>query len=344
MAGLIDTVKNEIIEVVGCTEPSAIAYAFAQLAQYHKTPITPENVKATLYLSHDVYRNASTAGIPYLNEKGILPAAAMGVFSKNAQLNVFARSDRKQLESAKRLLKKKEFLKIIHLKERKGLFIKAQLSINGTVSEIVIEQRHDFVKEIKINGKKIFSAKITKVYKIKGLGEIVKIVNSGNKDLEKIAKDVILANGKAAAKLGYKYISNTLYHMTKQRMNGKAVKIITITGSGNHGIFLSVPFYYLYKEHGEKVLPAFVFALLTLIYFTQRRGRLTNVCGLAAKAAPALLAGLLYFKGKTIDEIEKQMKLLDRSTRGLVCKGAEETCGYKSFLCFENVKKITGEY
>ena len=55
MAGLIDTVKNEIIEVVGCTEPSAIAYAFAKLAQYHKTPITPENVKATLYLSHDVY-------------------------------------------------------------------------------------------------------------------------------------------------------------------------------------------------------------------------------------------------------------------------------------------------
>ena len=126
-------------------------------------------------------------------------------------------------------------------------------------------------------------------------------------------------------------------------MNGEVVGIVTVTGSGNHGIFLSVPFYYLYKKHGGKVLPAFIFSLLTLIYFTQRRGRLTNVCGLASKAAPALLAGLLYFRGKTIDEIGKQMKLLDRSTHGLLCKGAEETCGYKSFLCFENVKKIVGE-
>jgi L-cysteine desulfidase len=343
MTGLAATVKNEVMEVVGCTEPSAIAYAFAKLAQYHKTPITPDNVEAILYLSHDVYRNASTAGIPYLDKKGILPAAAMGIFSKNAQLNVFAGVDRKQLDSAGRLLKKRKFLKIVHLKERKGLFIKAQLSGGGTVSEIVIEHRHDFVKYIRVNGRKILSAKIPRVYKIKGLGEINKIVKSGNKDLEKIAKDVISANGKAAAKLGYKYISNMLYHMTKKRMNGEAVKIITITGSGNHGIFLSVPFYYLYKKHGKKVLPAFVFSLLTLIYLTQRRGRLTNVCGLAAKAAPALLAGLLYFKGKTIYEIEKQIKLLERSTRGLLCKGAEETCGYKSFLCFENVNRIAGE-
>lgn len=341
MAVLIDTVRNEIMEVVGCTEPSAIAYAFAKLAQYYKAPLTPENVKATLYLSRDVYRNASTAGIPYLNEKGIAPAAAMGLFSKNAQLNVFAKSCRKQLESAKSLLKKK-FLKIIVLKEKKGLFIKARLSIGDIVSEVVIEQRHDFVKEIKVNGKKIFSAKPPQVYKIQGLEEIYKIVKSRNKALEKIAKEVILANGKAASKLSYKYTANTVYHMTSQRMNGEVIRIMTVTGSGNHGIFLSVPFYYLYKENGDKVLPAFIFSLLTLIHLTQRRGRLTNLCGLATKAAPALLAGLLYFKGKKIDEIGKQMRLLERSTPGLICKGAEEACGHKAFLCFENVNRILG--
>lgn len=343
MTRLLDTVRNEIMEVVGCTEPSAIAYAFAILAKYYKTSITPENIKASLYLSYDVYRNASTAGIPHLNKIGILPAVAMGIFSKNPQLNVFARSDRKQLESAKRLLKKKKFLRIICSKEKQGVFIKARLSSGDTVSEITIEQRHDFVKEIKVNGKKIFYAGIPQVYKIKGLKEIYKIVKSRNKDLEEIAKDLILANGKATEKLGFDSIANTIYHLTKQRMNGETIRIITVAGSGNHGIFLSVPFYYLYKKYGEKVLPAFIFSLLTLIYFAQRRGRLANLCGLATKAAPALFAGLLYLKGKRLDEIRKHIELVRKSTNGLLCEGAEEICGYKAFLCFENVNKILAE-
>jgi len=343
MVSLVNTVKNEIMEVIGCTEPSAIAYAFAKLAQYHKTSITPENVKAKLYLSYDVYRNASTAGIPHLNEKGILPAVAMGIFSKNPQLNVFARSGPKQLKNAKRLLKKRKFLRIIISKEKHGVFIKAQLSSGGTVSEITIEQRHDFVREIKVNGKKIFYAKIPQVYKIKGLEEIYKIVKSRDKDLEEIAKGLILANGKAAEKSGFDSIANTIYHITKQRMNGEMVRIITVAGSGNQGIFLSVPFYYLYKKYGEKVLPAFNFSLLTLIYLVQQRGRLANLCGLASKAAPALLAGLLHLKGKKLSEIKEDMELVRKSTNGLLCTGAEEICGYKAFLCFENVNKVLSE-
>jgi len=343
MIGLINTVKNEIIEVVGCTEPSAIAYAFAKIAEYHKTPITPENIKATLYLSSDVYRNASTAGIPHLNEKGILPAVAMGIFSKNPQLNVFAGSDRKQIGNAKKLLKKKKFLRVISSKKKCGVFIKAQLFSGGAVSEIIIEQRHDFVKEIKVNGKRIFHAKIPGVYKIKGLEEIYEITKSRNKDLEKIAKEVMSANGKAAEKPGFDSIADTIYYMIKQRMNGEAAGIITVAGSGNHGIFLSIPFYYLHKKYGDKILPAFVFSILTLIYFAQRRGRLTNLCGLAGKAAPALLAGLLYLKEKKLDEIIKHVELARKSTNGLLCEGAEEICGYKAFLCFENINKILAE-
>nr|AEI30566.1 uncharacterized protein family UPF0597 [uncultured microorganism] len=109
MAGLVDTVNNEIMEVVGCTEPAAIAYAFAKLAECHKIPVTPANIKAELYLSYDIYRNASSAGIPYLKEKGIFPAAAMGIFSKITQLNVFAKFEQRQLGNAKRLLKRKNF-------------------------------------------------------------------------------------------------------------------------------------------------------------------------------------------------------------------------------------------
>nr|AEI30565.1 conserved hypothetical membrane protein [uncultured microorganism] len=126
-------------------------------------------------------------------------------------------------------------------------------------------------------------------------------------------------------------------------MKGGSIRIITVAGSGNHGIFLSMPFYYLYKKYGEKVLPAFNFALLALIYFAQKYGRLTNLCGLATKAAPALLAGLLYLKRKRPVEIKKYIELVRKSTNGLLCEGAEEICGYKAFLCFENVNKILEE-
>ncbi len=343
MANLVETVKNEIIEVVGCTEPSAIAYAFAKLSEFYKTPIAPETVKADLYLSYDVYRNASTAGIPYIGEKGILPAAAMGIFSQNPQLNIFAKIDRKQLRNAKRILRRKNFLRVIILKEKQGVFIKARICNSEAISEITIEHRHDFVKEIKVNGKRILHSGFPRAYKINGLEEIHKIVRSGNKELEKLAKDVIVTNGKAAEKLGYDDIADTIYHMTRQRMKGDVVRVITVAGSGNHGIFLSVPFYYLYKKYGEKVLPAFNFSLLTLIYFAQLRGRLTNLCGLAVKAAPALFAGLLYLKGRKLGEIKEYIELARKSTNGLLCEGAEEICGYKAFLCFENVSKILDE-
>ncbi|MFA5100503.1 MAG: L-serine ammonia-lyase, iron-sulfur-dependent, subunit alpha [Candidatus Omnitrophota bacterium] len=339
MISLTETVKKEIIEVVGCTEPSAIAYAFAKLAQYHKIPITPGNVKAALYLSYDVYRNASTAGIPYLKEKGIAPAVAMGIFSSIAQLNVFARPGSKQLENAKQLLKKKDFLKIIPSKEKRGVFIKAQLSSGGIVSEIVIENSHDFVKEIKINEKRIFYAKFPRVHKFKGLDEIYRIAKSRNKALEKIAKGMISANGKISEKLGFDSAADALYHMIKRRMNGENLRIVTAAGSGNHGIFLSVPFYYLYKKHGSKVLPAFVFSLLTLIYLAQRRGRLSDLCGLAAKAAPALCAGLLYFKGIKLEQIKKDIEVVRRSAGGLLCQGAEEICGNKALYCYKNVER-----
>ena len=67
------------------------------------------------------------------------------------------------------------------------------------------------------------------------------------------------------------------------------------------------------------------------------------MCGLASKAAPALLAGLLYLKGKKLDEIKEHMELARKSTSGLLCTGAEEICGYKAFLCFENVNKALSE-
>jgi L-cysteine desulfidase len=264
----------------------------------------------------------------------------MGIFSKRAQFNVFGRAGRIQLENAKRLLKKKDFLRIISSKEKHGVYIRAQLLSGGTVSEMVIEQQHDFVKEIRVNGKEISHAEFPRVYRIKGLGEIYKIAQSKNKILEKIAQDVILANGKVAEKSGFDSIADALYHMTKRRMNGEVIRIITITGSGNHGIFLSVPFYYLYKKYGKKVLPAFVFSLLALIYYSQRRGRLTELCGLAAKAAPALCAGLLYFKGIKLNEIKKYIAAVRRSTDGLLCKGAEEICGNKALFCFKNVERI----
>ena len=122
-------------------------------------------------------------------------------------------------------------------------------------------------------------------------------------------------------------------------MEGEAVEIQTITGSGNQGIFISLPFYEIYKKVGKKVLPAVLFSILTQIYLTQKKGRISNICGLANKAAPSLAAGLAYYKGKSLKEIKDIMSLTEEPLKGIVCEGAKKSCALKAFICLSVVYK-----
>ena len=71
-------------------------------------------------------------------------------------------------------------------------------------------------------------------------------------------------------------------------MTGYTHPVMTITGSGNQGIFIGLPYQRLHARHGDRNHPAVVFSLLAQIHLSARHQRLSSTCGLATKAAPAL--------------------------------------------------------
>ncbi|MEA3506694.1 MAG: L-serine ammonia-lyase, iron-sulfur-dependent, subunit alpha [Elusimicrobiota bacterium] len=339
---------NEIKEVVGCTEPASIAYAFstalAELKKNTGKDINIKNIKASGKFSKDVFRNVSTVKIPAIKVKGAKAAAASGLMLKNSSLNMFRDFNRDSQEHAVRLINKNGWYKGGPL-NREGLFVEAELSWGNDTVRVVIEDEHDFIKTINHNGKTIYRGKIRENNAGKlfggGLKDIAAVALEAPQSLISRVKYFLNEQGKNVEKHQYSNCRDGVKDLTLRRMEGESIKIMTITGSGNQGIFLGVPLYMLYKREGDKFLPAVLFAILTQLYLAFEKGRISGICGLANKAALSLAAGLTYYreKGKK-NRIKENMELVDETLRGMICEGAKKSCALKAVAAFVAVEEV----
>ncbi|MBU3955726.1 L-serine ammonia-lyase, iron-sulfur-dependent, subunit alpha [bacterium] len=277
-------IKNEIKLVAGCTEPASIALAVSIALKTMKSKLgfktVPKDLKVRLSLSSEVYRNVSTVIIPMLKKKGVKPAVVCGIYSSGKTLDMFSKVSRKNSINAAELYKKNNWLKIVKLNKR-GIYIKAKLKCGKNEVTVIISKKHDNISVVKYNSEFIFIGKNAVPFKIKGIEHISEIVATNNRKLEGIAKSFIVSMGKLKEKHGFSETFEAIRGLTEMRMSGEAVSISTITGSGNQGIFLSIPLYEIYEKSGENVIPAVLFSILTQIYLTQKKGRISEACGLA---------------------------------------------------------------
>lgn len=323
----IRLLQGEILQVVGCTEPAAVAYAFRTLVRHLPARPDPATFRAELRLSQDAFRNASTAVVPHLKVRGIHAAAAAGLASRADSFNVFADFD---LRRARAFLKHKSWLKIVPTR-RRGLFVHAQ--IPGLRTGVTLEGRHDRIEKLVVFGadrtprEKPLPAPPT-------LAEIFALAPARDPQLENLARDFILRQ--VPAEKGYS-LETQLARRVSGRMAGYAHPVMTITGSGNQGIFLGLPYRKLYAEQGDAILPAVVFSLLAQVHLSAKNDRLSSKCGLATKAAPALAAGLAFARGATPAAIRRVFRELPARLAGLTCAGAEPACGDKARRAFRAV-------
>ena len=102
--------KEQVVPVMGCTEPASIALACAAAASVlnkHAYNAADGITKIELTLDRFVYRNAKSVGIPGSGGlTGIKIAAAMGTFcNPGLGLNIFHSFDKKNICAAERLSK-----------------------------------------------------------------------------------------------------------------------------------------------------------------------------------------------------------------------------------------------
>ena len=325
----IRLLRGEIVQVVGCTEPAAVAFAFRTLVRH--LPAQPDlaTFRAELRLSQDAFRNASTAVVPFLKTRGILAAAAAGLASRADGFNVFADFDRKR---ARAFLKHKSWLKIVPVR-RRGLFVHVQLP--GLRTGVTLAGRHDRIEKLVVYGEDR-TPREKPLPPSPALAEIFTLALARDKNLEALARDFILRQ--VAAEKGYSP-EMQLARRVAGRMSGYSHPVMTITGSGNQGIFLGLPYRRLYAEQGDAILPAIVFSLLAQVYLSNKNDRLSSTCGLATKAAPALAAGLAFARGATPAEVRRIFREVPARLAGLACEGAEPACGRKARRAFRAVRK-----
>ncbi len=321
--------RAEIVQVAGCTEPASVAYAFLIARRKLGRAFDPLTAKARLYASPDVMRNASTAVVPFLRRRGLRTVAAAGLSSRANQFNLFPAVDRR---AARSLLRRRGWLSA-HRASRKGVYVRAVLAVPGDSVSVVIEGRHDEVREIARNGRLVLRRAAQPQLRI-SLKEIGEVVGRHDRRLEALARDFVLRQVRGDASQA---LPRRIAQLVQARMLGSADPIMTVTGSGNHGIFLGVPFYELYRKQGSRILPAALFTLLVEIHMTGKRSRISEDCGLATKAAPALAAGLAYARGADLARIARLMKSVARDLRRLDCRGARASCGGKAERAFRTV-------
>ena len=324
--------QGEIVQVVGCTEPAAIGYALRTLARHLPRPPSPRSFRVELRLSQDTFRNASTAVVPRLKTRGILAAAAAGLVSRADGLNVFADFD---LRRARAFMKAPAWLTIIPVR-RRGLFVQAQRP--GLRTSVTLAGRHDRIEKLVVDGtdrtprEKPLPLPPT-------LADLFKLARARDPRLEALALDFLLRQ--VPAENGFP-LETQIARRVAGRMAGYAHPVMTLTGSGNQGIFLGLPYRRLYAIQSDSILPAVVFSLLAQVHLSAKHDRLSDKCGLATKAGPALAAGLAFARGAGPTEIQRIFRDFPARLADLACEGAEPACGRKARRVFRAVRHFLG--
>jgi len=117
------------------------------------------------------------------------------------------------------------------------------------------------------------------------------------------------------------------------RMSGEPLTVMSLAGSGNKGITVSVPLTLHGRETGasqEKIDEALALACLLTSATTWHLGTLSAVCGAANAGGIGVAAGLVWMRGGTLDQISMALGTMVGNLAGMICDGAKIGCAMKT--------------
>ena len=351
---LNDLLEHELIASMGCTEPSAIAYAVSYAKE--QIPKGEKIKKIDLFASSNIYKNALCVTLPQTNASGIflIILLALTKCNSNEKLTILNNITPEDINKALKL--KTEIDIEITLKENVNpLYIEVNLESENHNVNVILEQEHDKIKSCSIDNKIIFDKNIetnkddkkislkfddiysfivNKAYNTKIIEEVKKYnYELGQYGLKNnvglnIGSTINISNiytGKIE-----KIISATAAGIDS-RMSGVPKKVIINSGSGNQGLTATIPIVEFSKQYNiphDIEMDALALSHLTTIYIRSKQNKLSSSCG-AICASAGVAAGIAYMLGCTKEQIEGAINNLLCSIFGVICDGAKETCALK---------------
>lgn len=361
----LSLLNEELILALGCTEPTAIAIAATTARKYvWGGNILGVNVKA----SRNVIKNALSVGIPGTDSCGINLAAALGIFAYDSDKNlqILANIKPSDIQNAIKMIKKN--LIFVRLADTpKKLYIEVVIETDISYSKVIIEDHHDNVVLIEVDGHtiKISQCKDTLNEKIDNeqldylnLDSILEFIQT--LDIEKLdlIKQCIEINTKICLEglknhyglrvgrsiknkmeMGF-LADDTVNYATAltaagsdARMAGSSLPVMSNSGSGNQGISTTIPVVVFGEgSDEEKIIRAVTLSNLVTIYIKLKLGRLSALCG-ASISATGACCGITYLMGGDESKIKSSIQNMMGNLTGMICDGAKAGCALKVATC-----------
>ena len=314
---LIDILKAEVKPAVGCTEPVAVALAYAKA----KELLGEEVVKNKILVSPNVYKNAMCVGIPGTDRLGLKIAVAMGLVGGKSEdgLTLLEGLTEEQVRESERYVDTTP-ISIEPLDTKEKVVIDVTLEGENNKSRVIIKTKHDNFVFIQQNDLVLLDqvdgyaekAEVQTEEKKENIMDNITIqeivTNIENMDLEdiKFLLDGIEMNMDMAKyglenKIGIgvgRGIKESIEEgllgdgiMTKAmlltaaasdaRMGGAKLPVMSSNGSGNHGLTAILPivaYAQKYPQSDEKMAKALAISHLITAYVKNFTGRLSAVC------------------------------------------------------------------
>lgn len=360
---ILNTLKNEVLPAMGCTEPVAVALACAKA----KEIINEESIEnVDVYVSPNIYKNGLGVGIPNTNEVGLDIAASLGVVLGNSEKALRLLEDVKEedLVKAHKLIEQKKI--IIDIKDTdEKIYIEVIIKSGKNYSKVIIKEKHNCFTHIEKNGELLYykicdteknNEDLSVLYNSK-ISDIIKEIEKidyhkllflldGIEMNEAIAREAL--SKKLGLGVGYNIkesiekgiLSDDLMNNSMMltaaasdaRMAGLNMPVMSSNGSGNNGLTAILPIA-AYKRKfdvsDEKLSRALAISHIINCYIKNYIGRLSALCGCGVAAATGASAAITWLLEGSYNQIDGAIKNMIANISGMICDGAKSSCALK---------------
>lgn len=358
---LTEYLSAEWRPALGCTEPAAVAHAACLAARQGRG----EPRMARLVLDVRTYKNCHAVGIPNSGGRtGVLWALALGAVLPDPApgLQIFESAGPEALERAARLIERGA----LHVEvdaSRADLFIDCTVACEGGVGRAVMEQEHTRLVRLEADGVAVAipEARTPGVraegvrpqvgqLSLEGLVALAGTITEADRVRlrEGLALNLAMAEhsvdrlpagfvpGPGAEP--WLRIPRLVSSGVLGRMSGEPLTVMSLAGSGNKGITVSVALGLWARHHGcseARLEEALALACLLTTATTHRLGTLSAVCGASNAAGIGIAVGLVHLGGGGIPQMALAIHTMVGNLAGLICDGAKIGCAMKAMTGVE---------
>lgn len=346
---------QEWVPALGCTEPASIAYGMAKAQELCAGKI----LRVKVIVDPKIYKNCYAVGIPNTRHKlGIIWAIALGAYLQEAALGleIFKGVNQEVLDAAEKLIAT-HAIDVDVDKSKHHLWIDCTVEKSNGTGRSILSHEHTNIVRLEKDGRVVWEKNDDTSCAKAAVREQVAAMSIN--DMIAMAKGIEPAD-RETLRLGVQMNKRIAYHGLKlfprkfieltandqlagisrlvcagvyARMGGEELTVMSLAGSGNKGIVVSVPVA-LRTEHlalsEDRADEAMALACLITSATTHYLGTLSAVCGCSNAAGIGLAAGLVLLEGGGEKEISLAINNMVGNLSGMICDGAKIGCALKT--------------